>query len=283
MRKYVVLWSIITIVLLFEYYALTFMPELSLLARSQKMGLVDPAYKFSTQPGRTLSLWLGWVGLGLMVIMNVYSFRKRFAFMNGFGPLGAWLNFHIFCGILGPTLIFFHCGFKVRGVVGISFWSMVISFSSGIIGRYFFTQIGARQSDFEKYAGRALVALDKKFAEWKLTVDAKVREEVIARSLAYVGAVPSGQEGGLITTLARSITGDLRIAFSDFQVPTEWPGLAKDYLYSYAMNIRKMRSIGVFQRLMGYWHAFHFPFAIFMYIAAAIHVAASMIFLGMLG
>ena len=124
MRFFLYLWLLLAIALSFEYWALNFHPSLSLL-------------HLSPEPGRPLSLWLGWVGLGLMVIMNVYSLRKRISGLGGWGRLSSWLNFHVFCGLVGPTLILFHCNFKVRGLVAISFWSMITSFSSGIIGRYF--------------------------------------------------------------------------------------------------------------------------------------------------
>lgn len=283
MQKYLLVWFIVTAYLIYEFWALSYSPERSLLVLAQGRQWLDPSIKFSVQPGRTLSLWLGWIGLSLMIIMNVYSLRKRISFLSGVGNLKGWLNFHIFCGLLGSTLIFFHCGFKARGIVGISFWSMVVSLTSGIIGRYFFTQLGAKQSDYEKYAQRALAALDQKFSEWKIKDEPETREKVFKLALDYVGAVPEEDEGKLGATMVKSMLGDLRILLMDISVPTKWPKRAKDYVFSYAINVRKAKSLAVFQRLMGYWHAFHFPFAIFMYVAAAIHVAASMIFLGMLG
>ncbi len=82
-----------------------------------------------------------------------------------------------------------------------------------------------------------------------------------------------------ITTLLASLVADLKLAVSDPATPQGWPTSTKYCLKEFAVNTRRARTLEPFQKLMGYWHAFHFPFAIFMYIAAAIHIISSLIFL----
>jgi hypothetical protein len=33
-----------------------------------------------------------------------------------------------------------------------------------------------------------------------------------------------------------------------------------------------------FRKMLGYWHSFHLPFALFMYIAAIIHIISALTF-----
>lgn len=280
MRLYVFLWLLITAFLGFEYWALSNQPASSLLILLQKNGILSSQIKLSTIPGRTLSLWLGWIGFSLMVFMNLYSMRKRFDFMKNWGRLTPWLNFHIFCGILGPTLIFFHCGLKVRGLVGISFWSMVISFTSGIIGRYFFVQLSSQRQDFETLAQAALNKLNRIFEKKQIQVDPEKKNKVLKLSLLHAGAHISNSPQGLISTFLSSLEGDLRLLFSDLAIPRNWPIQTRKIVTLYALNTRRAQTLASFEKLMGYWHAFHFPFAIFMYIAAVIHIISSLIFQG---
>jgi len=280
MRIYLYIWFLITLLISFEYWTLNYHQSLSILYLLQKATIITPGLKLSTQPGRLLSLWVGWIGFSLMVIMNLYSLRKRFEFMKNLGRLSKWLNFHVFCGILGPTLILFHCGLKVRGLVGISFWSMVISFSSGIIGRYFFVQLSSQRGEFEKEALRAFESLTKTLEKYRITLEPSKRDLVLNQNLIRVGGNPSQMEQSLFTSFWSSFMGDLRMMFSKAPIPKSWPRKARIHVLQYAMNTRKAKSLHSFERLMGYWHAFHFPFAVFMYIAAIIHIISSLIFLG---
>lgn len=280
MRTYLYIWFFLTLIISFEYWALNQNQNLSLLMFLQKVAILKPGLKLNTQPGRLISLWLGWMGFSLMVLMNVYSLRKRFHFMKNLGRLSKWLNFHIFCGILGPTLILFHCGLKVRGLVGISFWSMVVSFSSGIIGRYFFVQLSYHRSDFEKEAQRALESLNKILEKYKIITEPAKKERILSINLVRVGGHVSQTKESLLLSFFSSLSGDLRILFTTAPMPKSWPPKARAYVMQYALSTRKAHSLHSFEKLMGYWHAFHFPFAVFMYIAAIIHIFSSLIFLG---
>ena len=159
LKNYVVIWLFITGFLSYEYTSLNGAHLPSILKGMEADGTLG--FKVSPDPGRTLSLYLGWAGLLLMLVMNVYSIRKRSSFLGGMGKLSSFLNFHIFCGLVGPTLILFHCNFKVRGLVGVSFWSMVVSFTSGIIGRYFYLQLAMKKVEYQKLSDKWIERLKR--------------------------------------------------------------------------------------------------------------------------
>ena len=91
--------------------------------------------------GGSVGTKLGIIGSSMMVLMLVYSLRKRVAALRRLGALSRWLDVHIFLGVFGPLLVVLHSGFKVQGVVALSFWSMIIVASSGVLGRYLYLQI----------------------------------------------------------------------------------------------------------------------------------------------
>ncbi|MGZ3768364.1 MAG: hypothetical protein ACXVCP_03815 [Bdellovibrio sp.] len=204
--------------------------------------------------------------------------RKRISFLQKLGKLSSWLNFHIFCGLIGPTLILFHCNFKVRGFVAISFWSMVISFSSGIVGKYFYVQMLKAKVDLEKDSERILTRLKAILQNKKIQFDEKMIQDCMNKTLAFVG-VPSGHEDlNPFKIFAHSTLGDIRRTVSSPAIPKHWPELTKTIVTEAAVQKRRALFLESFQRLMGYWHTLHFPFAVFMYLAAVFHVTAALLF-----
>jgi hypothetical protein len=93
------------------------------------------------KPGGLYGHSFGVIGSALMTVMLLYSVRKRAKPLRKAGPLSAWLDFHIFCGIVGPLFVILHSSFKVKGLVALSFWSMIAVALSGVVGRYLYRQI----------------------------------------------------------------------------------------------------------------------------------------------
>jgi hypothetical protein len=280
MPFYMLGWALITIFLGAEYWSIGARPGLSILLRLQKAGLIHG--QVTTEAGGGMSLWLGWIGLGLMLAMNFYSLRKRFPSLSSLGTLPNWLDFHVFCGLAGPTFILFHCNLKVRGIVGISFWSMIVSLASGLIGRYFYLQVAGKESDLENLSARWLAKLDAELEKKNIAPPEEIKTAVLAQALDFVGGRGDGEAGEAylpLTAIFYSIAGDLRLLLSKPMVPAEWPQRAAICVTAHALSRRKAQFLYPYQRIMGHWHSLHFPFAVFMYLAAAVHVASSMFFL----
>ncbi len=99
-----------------------------------------PGY-WDFKAGGRVGRLLGVVGSSMMVLMLLYSVRKRVPALRRAGSLGRWLDGHIYLGVVGPLLVVLHSSFKVHGLVALSFWSMVLVASSGVLGRYLYLQI----------------------------------------------------------------------------------------------------------------------------------------------
>jgi len=91
------------------------------------------------KPSGSISHGLGVIGTILMLLSYLlYSLRKRLECLESLGPLSFWLEIHIFLGVLGPILIFFHSTYALTGFMGTAFWVIIIIIISGIFGRILF-------------------------------------------------------------------------------------------------------------------------------------------------
>lgn len=275
--KYVSYWIALCAVLSYEYFALKFLPDFSVIGRISK--IAGSNLELSTLSGRPIGYFFGWTGFGLILATNFYILRKRSAFLQKFGSSVGWLNFHMFCGLAGPTFIIFHSDFKVRGLVGVSFWSMIIIAVSGIVGRYFYLQVASQTSELEEDSEHWL----KKFDEItvKRPIESPQKDKIISSALKFVGVPKSLQESQSAFPLSifiSSLAGDLRLYWYPIPLIAGHGESASKVILQYALARRKVLFWEPFQNLFGYWHAFHLPFAFFMYIAAVIHIISSTLF-----
>jgi len=227
--------------------------------------------------GGSIGHKLGLVGSSMMVLMLLYSVRKRVAALRRFGPLGRWLDAHIFLGVFGPLLVVLHSGFKVQGLVALSFWSMIVVASSGVLGRYLYLQIPRTRAG----EALALAELEKQDGELsrRLRTGFGLDDSQLGRIDALV-AVP--QRSGLVAGFARMIVGQVRLraALAEFargcrSVPRP---LYRDFERVVQQKALARRRILLWDRaheLFHYWHVMHKPFALVMYLFMAVHVAVA--------
>jgi len=84
---------------------------------------------------------LGILGFLLMLMTEIlYSLRKRSRTAR-WGRMSAWLQFHIFTGLVGPYMVLLHTSWKFNGLAGATTLLTVIIVVSGFIGRYIYTRI----------------------------------------------------------------------------------------------------------------------------------------------
>ncbi len=273
---FLTIWILIFGVLGFEYWQLHHAPTQSLLTLLQATGKIPTSFVISSDPGRSLGLTLGFLGFGTILLTNLYIFRKRMGIMQNLGKLTNWFNFHIFCGLLGPTFILFHCNFKVRGLVAISFWSMVVSMASGIVGRYAYGQVAKKNTEYGKESEFFLERFRNILTKKNINLPESELNSYLVRAQAMVGA--HEESVNPISAFFASLAGDIRLMFLSVPAPAAAGKRASLTLKFYAINYRKAQTVESFQKLMGYWHAFHMPFAVFMYLAAVFHIAAALIF-----
>ena len=84
---------------------------------------------------------LGIVGFTLMLMTEIlYSLRKR-AMRRPRGSMRAWLQFHIFTGIVGSYLVVLHSAWSFSGLAGALTLMTIVVVASGFVGRYIYTAV----------------------------------------------------------------------------------------------------------------------------------------------
>ncbi len=278
LRPLVYLWLVLTGLMTYEYLALNNMIKVpSLLLKLQHFKIIPKSIKLTTDPGGTISYILGIVGFVIICMTNYYIWRKKRHMVKPKGSLGLSLDYHILFGMLGPTLIVFHSDFQVYGLVAISFWSMVVCFASGVVGRYFYMQLLRGRQEMVQ----TMQTYDQKFELARVNAQQAWPKQLMEQTkwavFLQVGGSLALQEGRLAlpVVLVSSLWGDLRMMVMGFNFNRNLPKSLRKPIYDYAVLRRKYYSTTQYKILMGYWHTFHKPFAIFMYVVSIIHIIAA--------
>ena len=232
------------------------------------------------KPGGSRGHLVGVVGSSLMVVMLVYSLRKRIKLFRKLGKLRDWLDFHIFCGIVGPLLVILHSSFKVQGLVALSFWSMIAVALSGVLGRYLYLQIPRTRagdeltlSEIRELRGE----LDRRLRD-ELGVPEAVLQEL--DRIALDGVSAEARLPNLLFHLPfQSVSLRWRLHSFRRRFEAELRGAPRPMLremarlvHQKAMLERRLTLWNRLQQLFHYWHVFHKPFAVVMYVFMIVHI-----------
>jgi hypothetical protein len=228
------------------------------------------------KPGGSLGQPLGVAGSAMMLLLLLYSVRKRVGLLRGLGPLSRWLDIHIFLGVIGPLFVVLHSSFKVQGLVALSFWSMIAVALSGVLGRYLYLQIPRTRAGDELTLAEILEedrALSARLTA--LGLDAR-----LLRHLDDITSPP--ERRGLPNAFFGLLGADLVLAPRLRAFARECRGLpaaAHDELLRLARAKALVRRRIVFwdalHRLFHHWHVVHKPFAVVMYVFMAVHVVVA--------
>lgn len=235
---------------------------------------------WSLKPGGSLGHLLGMLGSALLVVMMLYSLRKRAASLRRAGSLAGWLDFHIYCGIVGPLLVVLHSSFKVQGLVALSFWSMIAVALSGFVGRYLYAQIPRRQNGVAMSAQEVQARQDELVRH--LRADHHLAEDQID-SLAGVADRGAGSARSLAGLLLAMPFAEIALRLRLWRFRRRYRHLPGDLyadlsrtLVQHALLRRRLRLWQATHRLFQYWHVVHKPFAIVMYLFMVVHIAVAM-------
>lgn len=100
-----------------------------------------PTERYIT-PERGWGYALGIVGGSCMVLLLLYSARKRIAWLRPLGPTGRWFEIHMLLGVVGPLCILFHSNFNLGAVnSNVALLCMLTVAGSGFIGRYLYARM----------------------------------------------------------------------------------------------------------------------------------------------
>ncbi len=231
------------------------------------------------KPGGFRSHGLGILGSTMMLLLLLYSLRKRTRIFGNWGKMSHWLNIHIYFGIMGPLFVILHTTFKLNGLIAISFWSMIAVALSGVIGRYLYVQIPRNIHGVELTLEQA-----KKIAEQQkqtLTLQYGLDENEIELLKSMVGKPFKGNS--LFAAFFAFIFTDLRFIFrrhaihkrikQRFDLPAKKVRILTHLFIKEIKLERRIQFWNQIHQIFHYWHVIHKPFAIIMYLIMFIHVA----------
>ncbi len=246
--------------------------------------LLNPKHTI-LKPSGSFGHGYGIAGSLMMIAgVGVYMIRKRTRWFGSWGYVRHWLELHIFLCALGPVLVLFHTAFKFGGLVAVSFWSMVAVVISGVIGRFIYVQIP------HTIQGQELDIKELNDMSEDLTHTLKSRflinENILSR-LESITATDKYKRIKLGTSLGFILKDYFDIKFILRQMNRELvsAGLTKlqkrEILRVIKNKLILARRIGLLrtmQKMFNYWHIFHLPFAIAMFVIMIIHVGVTIAF-----
>jgi hypothetical protein len=238
------------------------------------------------KPGGMLGHGYGIVGSAMILLLFVYSLRKRQKFGIRWGKTSMWLSVHILFGIVGPLLVTLHTAFKFNGIVSIGYFSMLAVMFSGIFGRYIYIQIprGARGAELElgdikEVSGTLDSILRETYAlsETSLEmINSFSDKDTASRNTGvkalYAIALNDAKRPFRFRKLRRQILADTP------DIPPKAIAEAMKLSRRKALLERRRAYLDSFVTLFHYWHVIHKPFAYIMVVVVVIHVFVAVLF-----
>ncbi len=220
----------------------------------------------------------GLVGTLLMLVPFAYMARKRLKALRNAGTVKGWLEFHLFCGIVGPVLITFHTSFKFNGIISAAYWSMVIVVLSGFAGRHLYVRIPRSIKGNELTRAE----LETRAADLKEEIAQTTADEALRRRIeAFEARLAPSQKQSLfhlffgelalwpkVRAFERQLVGggvSTRLSHDLVRLSAER-----------AMVLRRAEDLQRTKRLFQMWHVFHLPLVYLLLVIATLHIGLSL-------
>ena len=241
-------------------------------------------------PENGMGYYFGIIGGSMMLMLSLYSFRKKYRFMHNWGPIRYWFSSHMMMGVLGPVLILFHANFSLGSTnSNLALFAMLIVASSGLVGRYFYKKIHyglyGRHASLKEL--KEMVRLNK----GRIGKNLKLTPRSVQRLSNYekLGL----RETGILISIIRLPYVTLLSHLVYISVAMELKKLLKRYkakgaidkdtyrnsrkmarkqLKSYISSISQLSGFTAYVKLFSIWHHLHLPLFIILIITGIVHV-----------
>ncbi len=241
-------------------------------------------------PTRGLGYWLGITGGSMMLLLLVYSARKRARWLNWMGGIPAWFRIHMTLGVVGPVLVLFHTNFQLGSTnSNVALFCMLLVAVSGVVGRYIYSRMHAslygKEDSLEELQAAAQRIREQR-TDLVFLPDVLTAIDQAERSLINPATSRAGRWLNVFTAGGRAAIARWQL----HQVIDE--ALARDALHAEAAHIERVRATvctyadrrldtarrvaeyRLYARLFSFWHILHIPLFFMLLIAAIAHVVA---------
>lgn len=230
---------------------------------------------------------LGIVGGVLMLILMLYPLSKRTTILTRLIPMRYWFGIHMLFGVIGPVMILFHSNFHIGSANStIALTCMLLVAGSGVIGRYFYTNIHhglyGNRITFEELKREAetkysellrIYEMDEKLHKRRTVMEGKALQNYpgILQSIAHVFslAVDSRRLHFRLRKILKSEYANNANAMSKRD-----GALIINFVKRYTKALRRIAAFRVYERFFSAWHVLHLPLFFMMLITAVIHIFA---------
>jgi hypothetical protein len=245
-------------------------------------------------PKSGLGYWLGVAGGGMMLLLLVYSYRKRRPMARTIGSVPTWFRIHMLLGVMGPLLVVYHSNFHLGALnSNVALFTMLTVACSGVVGRYIYGKIhmgmhGRKAQAQEIYADIEKMRVDfgRDLADMKDMV-AELNDfgrHVVATPPK--NAFASLSRGAVMVVQSHFLHAQARAHFhaallerakAEHWTWTERRNRLKAIegrLDAYFAAHLKAMELRFFERLFALWHVLHLPLFFLMLVAGFVHVWA---------
>ena len=233
------------------------------------------------RPSGVVGQSAGLLALLIFFFLWLYPFRKKYRALAFTGSIARWLDIHILAAIGLPLLVAMHASWRFDGIVGLGYYAMLVVCASGIVGRYLYVRIPRSRSGVA--STREEIAIERR----TLITDIAATTGLDPFEVQQVLSVSkSGESSGMVSTLLHLASNDftrrrlmralrkrLRSARGRSRLDKKTIARVVDLASREISLEQQLRMLDATQRLFGYWHVAHRPFAVTALVAVIIHVA----------
>jgi hypothetical protein len=244
-------------------------------------------------PQRGIGYWLGITGGSMMLLLLMYSARKRVSWLRWMGSIPAWFEFHMVLGVVGPLLILFHSNFSLGATnSNVALICMLLVAGSGVVGRYIYTRLHAHMDGNEdtleqlRAVGGRLRTQTTSIAFLPGLLDAidEVERQYVVPPKSKVLRFLHLFSGPYRMARARwALRLEIKYAVSK-ALMRDSPLIARhaDRIAEVARRYadrrieagRRTAEYKMYARLFSFWHVLHIPLFFMLLIAGVVHVIA---------
>jgi hypothetical protein len=244
-------------------------------------------------PGEGIGYFLGIAGAVPMVLLLLYSLRKRLRFMRYFGATKYWFRVHMMFGVIGPVIILYHSNFQVGSLNSrVALFCTLLVAGSGIVGRYLYTQIHhglyGRKASLRELTDQLSTSATRLSSRVGFIDD--IREELgelakqalkppnsVWESICHP-IVMGFRTRWLYYRMSRSVRRKLIVRSVASPIVAQHrerlTHTTQKFLRQHLRQTRKVSQFSAYERLFSLWHIIHVPFFCMMVISAVVHVVA---------
>ncbi len=238
-------------------------------------------YWLSAEQG--LGYYLGIIGVSLMALLLLYPLRKKARWMRGVFPIKYWFKAHMLFGILGPTLILFHCNFGLGSMnSNVALFSMLLVAFSGLIGRYIYRHthngLYGKKLNYDQ--------LQAQHAQFKQQLSSNAMiDDALLQHLQKIEDLVADKNSSLIhswrsvfrvNVLSHRLLSELRrLNGASVQTAGGQQFFYTEMTEHFEQELKTLRSmigLSLYNRLFSIWHIVHLPFFFMMIITATVHI-----------